>query len=176
LADLDGDDHYHSANFSQGMGYFFGAGVLLDLDGHDQYDAARYGQGASAHYGIALFIDQHGNDRYRSTGPYYNAGVAWDHGVSLTIDAGNGHDTYEFDRTTGLGKADYTGWAIFVDEQGNDRYTVQLGFGEGFEHSLAGFIDLGGQDTYAVLSPASNHRPANGIAQSPAAGSIFMDR
>lgn len=176
LVDLSGHDRYQSANFSQGMGYFFGAGIFLDLNGEDEYEAARYGHGASAHHGIALFIDHQGNDRYGSRGPYYNAGVAWDHGVSLTIDAGTGHDNYTFDRTTGLGKADHTGWAVFVDEGGNDRYTIQSGFGEATERSLAGFIDLSAEDQYTVLSPSSSFRPANGISLSHGPGSLFQDR
>lgn len=176
LVDLDGRDKYQSANFSQGMGYFFGAGILLDLNGEDQYQAARYGHGASAHYGVALFIDYQGDDHYGSTGPYYNAGVAWDHGVSLTIDAGTGQDAYTFDRTTGLGKADYTGWAVFVDEGGNDRYTIQSGFGEATERSLAGFIDLGGEDHYTILSPSSSITPVNNTVLSHRLGSIFQDR
>ncbi len=176
LVDLDGRDTYQSANFSQGMGYFFGAGILLDLNGEDHYQAARYGQGASAHYGIALFIDYQGADHYGSTGPYYNAGVAWDHGVSLTIDAGISHDTYTLDRTTGLGKADYTGWAIFVDEGGNDRYILQSGFGEATERSLAGFIDLDGEDHYTLLSPSSSSIPMNSTARSPGSGSFYEDQ
>ncbi|MBS0155964.1 MAG: hypothetical protein JSS38_15315 [Nitrospira sp.] len=176
LVDLKGHDRYQSANFSQGMGYFFGAGLLLDLDGTDEYQAARYGHGASAHYGVALFIDHHGNDRYGSTGPYYNAGVAWDHGVSLTIDAGTGHDNYTFDRTTGLGKADHTGWAVFVDEGGNDHYIIQSGYGEVSERSLAGFIDLAGDDQYTVLSPSANIHPSNSMSTSHAQGSLSRDR
>jgi hypothetical protein len=176
LVDLQGHDRYHSANFSQGMGYFFGAGILLDLNGEDEYQAARYGHGASAHSGVALFIDQQGDDRYGSTGPYYNAGVAWDHSVSLTIDAGTGHDVYAFDRTTGLGKADYTGWAVFVDEGGRDTYRVTSGFGETSERSLAGFIDLTGEDEYSLLSPFSNFRPRNSMVFSHGPGSLFHDR
>jgi len=176
LVDLKGRDRYHSANFSQGMGYFFGAGVLLDLDGEDDYQAARYGHGASAHYGIALFIDRQGDDQYGSTGPYYNGGVAWDHGVSLTIDAGIGHDVYMFDRTTGLGKADYTGWAVFVDEGGRDAYRVKSGFGEVSERSLAGFIDLASDDQYTVLSPSPTFHPINNTSLSHGPGSLFLDR
>ncbi len=176
LMDLKGQDRYQSANFSQGMGYFFGAGVFLDLDGNDHYGAARYGHGASAHHGVALFIDHQGDDHYGSTGPYYNAGVAWDHGVSLTIDAGTGRDIYALDRTTGLGKADYTGWAVFVEEGGDDHYTIQSGFGNAAEQSLAGFIDLSGNDRYTVLSPSSDSPPADGTSRSPAPGSFFEDR
>jgi hypothetical protein len=176
LLDLKGRDRYQSANFSQGMGYFFGAGVLLDLDGEDDYQAARYGHGASAHYGVALFIDRHGDDRYGSTGPYYNAGVAWDHSVSLTIDAGIGQDSYAFDRTTGLGKADHTSWAVFLDEGGRDAYRVKSGFGETSEQSLAAFIDLTGEDQYSLLSVVPDFRPGNNMVFSHGPGSFFQDR
>lgn len=176
LLDLKGRDRYQSANFSQGMGYFFGAGVLLDLDGEDDYQAARYGHGASAHYGVALFIDRHGDDRYGSTGPYYNAGVAWDHSVSLTIDAGIGQDSYAFDRTTGLGKADHTSWAVFLDEGGRDAYRVKSGFGETSEQSLAAFIDLTGEDQYSLLSVVPDFHPGNSMVFSHGLGSFFQDR
>lgn len=176
FVDLKGRDRYRSANFSQGMGYFFGAGVLLDLDGEDDYQAARYGHGASAHYGVALFIDRQGDDQYGSAGPYYNGGVAWDHGVSLTIDAGTSQDIYMFDHTTGLGKADYSGWAVFVDEGGHDTYRVTSGFGEASERSLAGFIDLGGEDQYTASVPSSNLRPTNSLSSSTGPGSLFQDR
>ncbi len=45
LLDLAGNDTYDSANFSQGIGYFFGIGSKLDLDGTDTHSAARYGHG-----------------------------------------------------------------------------------------------------------------------------------
>ena len=176
LVDLKGHDRYQSANFSQGIGYFFGVGILLDLNGEDEYQAARYGHGASAHYGVALFIDQKGDDRYGSTGPYYNAGVAWDHGISLTIDAGTSHDVYAFDRTSGLGKADHSGWAVFVDEGGRDTYRVTSGLGEASERSLAGFIDLTGEDQYSLLSPLSHFRPTNSFFFSHGPGSLFQDQ
>jgi hypothetical protein len=176
LIDLAGHDRYQSANFSQGMGYFFGTGLLLDLNGNDHYNAARYGQGASAHYGVALFVDHLGDDRYGSTGPYYNTGAAWDHGVSLSIDAGTGHDTYALDRTTGLGISDHRGWAIFVDEGGDDQYTVQSGLGEAANHSLAVFMDLDGNDRYDMAPPPSEFRPDNGLTISRATGGLFIDR
>ncbi len=176
FVDMKGRDQYRSANFSQGMGYFWGTGILLDLNGEDEYQAARYGHGASAHYGVALFIDQHGDDRYGSTGPYYNAGVAWDHGISLTIDAGIGHDIYAFDRTTGLGKADHTGWAVYLDEGGHDIYRVKSGLGEISERSLAGFVDFAGEDQYILLSPSPTFRPTNNMVFSHGPGSLFQDR
>ncbi len=148
LLDMAGDDRYRGANFSQGHGYFFGTGICLDLDGNDEYLAARYGQGSSAHYGVGLFIDRQGADRYASTGPFYNGGVAWDHGVSLLIDAGLGADRYDFSSTTGLGKADYSGWGLFIDEAGDDQYRVKEGLGHSSTHGLGAFFDLSGKDTY----------------------------
>ena len=175
LLDMGGRDHYQSANFSQGMGYFWGIGTFLDLDGDDNYQAARYGQGASAHYGVGMQLDYQGNDQYRSTGPYYNKGVSWDHGVSLAIDGGTGDDRYAFDASTGLGKANHMGWAILVDEGGQDRYTTQSGFGEASEGSLAGFFDLAGSDTYSFLA-ATPVQLSDGKTIPRTPGGLFVDR
>jgi hypothetical protein len=179
LLDIEGQDQHESANFSQGHGYFFGAGVMLDLDGDDAYQAARHGQGSSAHYGVSLFIDRHGNDQYASTGPLYNGGAAWDHSVSLMIDADKGLDTYTFDRSTGLGQADSAGWALFIDEGGEDQYQVISGFGSSSEKSVAGFFDLGGHDAYslpATSSMSDDNRPNNGKLFTYPQGGVFVDR
>jgi hypothetical protein len=179
LLDIEGHDHYESANFSQGQGYFFGAGMKLDLDGDDEHQAARYGHGASAHFGVGLFIDHHGDDRYGSSGPFYNGGVAWDSSVSLMIDAGKGRDTYAFDRSTGLGRADYAGWGLFVDEGGADQYHAKSGFGDSSEKSVAGFFDLEGKDTYTLPSDSSmpaDTRPSDGRLFFYPRGGVFVDR
>ncbi|SLM49341.1 conserved protein of unknown function [Nitrospira japonica] len=180
LVDVAGSDHYESDNFSQGHGYFFGAGVLLDLDGNDQYHAARYGQGSSAHYGVGFFNDRRGDDHYGSSGPFYNGGVAWDHAVSLMIDSDKGRDQYLFDRSTGLGSADHSGWGLFIDEGGDDQYGVKGGFGRANEKSVSAFFDLGGIDMYrlppdTVLAP--DQRPVNGkVVVYPHDGGLFIDR
>ena len=179
LLDIHGHDHYDSANFSQGQGYFFGAGMIMDLAGHDQHQAARYGHGASAHFGVGLFIDHHGDDRYSSSGPFYNGGVSWDNSVSLMIDAGKGHDTYAFDRSTGLGRADYTSWGLFIDEGGADQYHATTGFGDSAEKSVAGFFDLEGTDTYMLppdSSIPSDTRPRDGQLFFYPQGGVFVDR
>lgn len=177
LLDLAGNDTYDSANFSQGLGYFFGIGSKLDLDGTDSHGAARYGHGVAAHSGVGLFIDGHGSDRYRSSGPFYNGAGAWDSSVALLIDAGESKDVYDFSRTTGLGIADQGGWAAFIDEGGNDRYVAQQGLGLGLNTSTAFFIDLTGTDEYETgsSSTAPNAR-TNKTAFSEGNLGLFLDR
>jgi hypothetical protein len=177
--DIAGNDRYQSANFSQGHGYFFGTGLFLDLDGNDEYVAARYGHGSSAHHGVGLFTDRQGTDRYGSTGPFYNGGVAWDHGVSMLIDAGNGADRYDLSSTTGLGKADYSGWGLFIEEGGDDQYHIREGFGRSSEHGLGAFFDLNGQDAYDMPTTAAaqaEQPPSNGKVTLYPDGGLFVDR
>lgn len=179
LLDVEGNDHYQSANFAQGHGYFFGAGVFFDLGGDDEYVAARYGHGSSAHYGVGLFEDLHGEDHYGSSGPFYNAGVAWDHSVSVMIDAGNGNDRYAFALSTGLGGADHFGWGLFIDEGGDDQYQLKSGFGHASEQSLAGFFDLRGKDSCSLPQDPvvpTDQRPADGKVMLYPRGGLFVDR
>ena len=178
LLDIDGHDRYQSANFSQGHGYFFGAGLLLDLDGDDEYHAARYGHGSSAHYGVALFNDRHGEDRYGSTGPFYNGGVAWDHGVSLMLESGTGKDRYGFEQSTGLGGADYYGWGLFIEEGGNDQYKAKSGFGRSSEQGLGAFFDLNGKDDFVLPQDSTvqtEQRPGDNRVILYPKGGLFVD-
>lgn len=178
LLDVEGNDRYRSANFSQGHGYFFGAGAFLDLSGNDEYVAARYGHGSSAHYGVGLFSDRQGADYYESTGPFYNGGVAWDHGMSMMIDAGTEPDRYVFLSSNGLGKADYSGWGLFIDEGGSDSYQTRDGYGLASQHGIGGFFDLKGIDTYK-LDPSmaeADLRPADGKVFLYPSGGLFVDR
>jgi hypothetical protein len=179
LLDIEGNDRYQSANFSQGHGYFFGTGLFLDLDGNDEYVAARYGHGSSAHYGVGFFNDRRGADRYGSSGPFYNGGVAWDHGVSIMIDSGLDGDLYALTLSTGLGKADYTGWGIFIDEGGDDRYQLKEGFGNSSEHGFGAFFDLKGHDIYDSPQNAvaqGDHRPMNSKVILYTDGGLVVDR
>jgi len=179
LLDIEGHDHYQSANFSQGDGYFFGTGLKLDLDGDDHHQAARYGHGASAHFGTALFIDRHGDDQYGSSGPFYNGGVAWDYSVSLMIDAGKGRDTYLFDHSTGLGMAELTSWSVFIEEGGTDLYRVSRGMGTADNTSLIAFFDLGGTDDYSDIATANNLgtlKRTNETIQQDSPGGLFVDK
>jgi hypothetical protein len=178
LLDVEGNDQYRSANFSQGHGYFFGTGAFLDLDGNDQYAAARYGHGSSAHYGVGFFTDRRGADHYGSTGPFYNGGVAWDHGVSMALDCGIEPDRYVFPSSSGLGKADHSGWGLFIDEGGDDSYQLKDGYGLSSEHGLGGFFDLKGTDSYELAPSAvkTDLQPADGKVMLYPSGGLFVDR
>lgn len=173
LLDLDGNDRYASANFSQGVGYFFGVGLKVDVAGQDHHVAARYGHGAAAHFGVGFFLDEQGSDWYGSTGPMYNGGVAWDRSVAFCIDGGSGGDRYEFSRSDGLGRADHGAWSLFIDEGGSDHYVVPRGFGLASSESVSGFVDLHGDDEYVSASGDGWFGNQVDFVREP--GGIFMD-
>ncbi|MFM8551187.1 MAG: hypothetical protein ACKOCD_02575, partial [Nitrospiraceae bacterium] len=140
VLDLAGNDRSRSANFSQGVGYFFGIGIKLDLRGDDEHGAARYGQGAAAHFSAGLYVDAGGPDVYGSTGPCYHAAAAWDRSVALFVAAGAEDDRYDFSLSTGLGIADHQAWSLFLDVGGTNRYAVRRGKGWAGEGSVSAFI------------------------------------
>ena len=172
MLDQDGDDRTSSSNFSQGLGYYFGAGIKMDERGHDVHEAARYGHGAAAHFGAGLFVDRAGADRYGSTGPFYNGAAAWDRSVALAADGGAGDDSYDFKRSTGLGIADRRAWSLFIDAGGRDRYRVSEGLGVAQPGSVSGFFDLGGEDRYETTMPARQ----GAVFRWDQAGRLFVDR
>ncbi len=176
LLDLQGDDHYQSANFSQGTGYFFGTGIKLDLAGNDDHLAARNGIAFGAHYGVGLFVDYRGADYYDSTGPQYNGAAGWDLSVILGIDADMNDDSYSFERSSGLGIADGGAWATFIEEGGKDRYHVPRGLGHAEEGSTGTFIDLQGNDYYARSFPNGSGRRSNQQTIVDNAGALFVDK
>ena len=99
--------------------------------------------------------------------------------MSLMIDAGKGRDIYSFERSTGLGRADYAGWGLFIDEGGEDQYHVTSGFGVSSMQSVAGFFDLNGNDIHTRLPDSSmpdDTRPGNGRLFLYSQGGIFVDR
>ena len=172
VLDERGNDRYTSSNFSQGVGYFFGAGLMIDERGHDVHEAARYGQAAAAHFGVGLFVDRAGDDRYGSTGPYYDGAAAWDRSVTLAIDDGTDDDSYDFQRSTGLGIADHQAWSLFIDAGGRDRYRVPEGMGVARSGSVSGFFDLGGEDRYETAMPVRQ----GAVLRRDGPGGLFVDR
>jgi hypothetical protein len=172
VLDHEGDDRYTSSNFSQGVGYYFGAGIKMDEQGDDAHEAARYGHGAGAHFGVGLFVDRAGADRYGSAGPVYNGAAAWDRSVALAVDDGTGDDVYGLSRSTGLGIADHRAWSLFVDAGGRDRYQVPEGMGSARAGSVSWFFDLGGGDRYETAMPARQGAVLRRIGP----GGLFVDR
>jgi hypothetical protein len=173
VLDQAGDDRYRGSNFSQGLGYHFGAGIMMDERGDDTREAARYGLGAAAHFGVGLFGDLAGADRHGSTGPFYTGGAAWDRSVALAVDGGQGDDRYEFQRSTGLGIADHRAWSLFVEGGGRDRYRVSSGLGAAQPGSVSGFFDLGGEeDRYETAMPARQRT----VLSRNGPGGLFVDR
>ena len=172
LLDQQGDDRYAGSNFSQGVGYYFGAGIKMDERGDDVHEAARYGHGAAAHFGVGLSVDRAGDDRYASTGPFYNGAAAWDRSVALSVDGGTGDDAYDFRRSTGLGIADRRAWSLFVEAGGRDRYRVPEGLGIALTDSVGGFFDLGGEDRYETAMPARQGI----VLRRDKPGGLFVDR
>lgn len=122
LLDLAGNDRYEAQVFAQGVGYYEGLGMLLDDGGNDRFEAAWYAMGASAHFAAGILLKRGvGNDAYRSS-----------HQITL----GAAHDL-------SLG--------VFVDEGGDDEYTVaHLGLGVGYTNSTGLFVDGAGNDRYTV--------------------------
>lgn len=172
VLDGGGNDQYESANFSQGLGYFFGLGIKVDARGDDRHDAARYGLGAGAHFGAGLFLDRAGNDQYGSAGPFYNGAAAWDRSVALALDDGAGNDRYDLSRSTGLGIADYRAWSLFIEAGGADRYQVPEGMGRARHDSVSGFFDLGGDDWYETKMPVRQ----GAVLRRDEVGGVFVDR
>jgi hypothetical protein len=122
LLDLAGNDRYEAQVFAQGVGYYEGLGMLLDDGGNDRFESAWYAMGASAHYAAGVFLKRGvGSDVYRST--HENAlGSANDLSVGVFVDEG-GEDEYTVGHLS-LGAAHANSTGIFVDGAGNDRYTV----------------------------------------------------
>ena len=90
-----------------------------------------------------------------------------------------GHDTYAYDLSTGLGQADSVGWRIFIEDGGADHYAAKAGFGDSSEKSVAGFFDLEGHDTYSFPASSSmpaDSRPSNGKLFVYPQGGVFVDR
>jgi hypothetical protein len=90
LCDLSGDDRYEVGEFGQGVGSFYGLGILYDRSGRDIYYGTNYyAQGASGHGGVGILADDAGDDTY-----WGDIAEAWDSGLALLIDRG-GNDSYQ---------------------------------------------------------------------------------
>ncbi len=149
IIDGSGNDRYEAGNFSQGGGYYFGAGLILDRgQGNDSYQGSRYNQGFCAHQAVGLFFDEGGNDSYKTHQGVAQA-LAWDESATLFIDFA-GNDKYEGGAFFSHGASAHNSKCLFWDCAGKDTYAYKPGQGVAGSNnyhggtSLSLFIDEGG--------------------------------
>jgi hypothetical protein len=122
LLDMQGYDEFRAGNFSQGVGYFYGLGVLKNSgQGNDIYRSSRYSQGASAHSAIGLLIDDGGNDKYFSMNGVSQS-AAWDLALAGLWDK-SGNDIYYGSPAF----SSQNGFSFFMDNKGQDTYNTVSG-------------------------------------------------
>jgi hypothetical protein len=156
LLDEAGDNEFRAGNFSQGVGYFYGLGVIKSSGtGSDHYHASRYSQGSSAHSAIGVLIDNGGDDYYSSLSGVSQAS-SWDLSIAGLWDKA-GDDHYQGSNAF----AAQNGFSLFVDELGDDHYQ-QILTGKGNDYhggfSFGVFIDADGKDEYLKGSNFGNHQ------------------
>ena len=141
------------ADFSDGRSTAGGIGILLDLGGDDHYVAQVFAQGAGYYEGLGLLVDGGGNDHFGAA--WYAMGAAAHKAAGMLLKRGTGDDSYRASHSISLGAAHDFSVGIFLDEAGNDDYTVgDLGLGAAHDNSTALFVDAAGDDRYQVTSTA----------------------
>gem|GEM_PF-1404873 len=153
LLDWSGNDVYDSDVFGQGAGYYFGAGILVDGAGNDRYSGYNYTQGAGIHSAFGMLLDISGDDSYY--GAHHSLGNGLDRGAGVIFDL-LGDDEYIGDSDClGAGVKPY-GFGLFIDHQGKDVYTANVGFGYArtpeywaSQWPVGLFLDRFGDDRYA---------------------------
>lgn len=178
LFDLEGNDQYrltgegrivsrsaqspeHNSSMGQGCGYGVradlgdgrslpgGVGMLFDGAGDDIYEAEVFAQGAGFLEGLGALVDGGGNDQFSAV--WYGMASAAHRAAGVLISRGTGNDRYEASRYTSIGAAHDLSVAFFIDEGGDDVYTVEnLGIGGANDNGTAIFVDAGGDDVYTV--------------------------
>ena len=165
LLDLGGSDSYTCGAFCQGMGYWFGTGILWDDgDGNDKSYGRMFTTGAGVHMGLGIYHDGGGDDRHQveSMCEALMFGAGDDLALGWFEDLG-GNDTYEACKAS-FGSASEKGIGVFLDHAGNDSYRAKHSSGFGWVQdpldmrgssrrnemkSLGIFADGAGTDTYA---------------------------
>lgn len=167
-----GEHHHLSFCQGVGMGYRFdwfgdqkanwmgGFGALLDLGaGKDVHYSDTLSQGQGFVYGFGLLYDGGGDDLYRSFWWAYGSGTHM--GTGLMIEEG-GDDNYFATRASATLGHD-TGASWFLEKGGKDTYGGRLNFGLSLTNGLAFFLDLGGDDLYALPPDAAANPDHHGF-------------
>ena len=144
--EIGGNDRYESGNWSQGIGYWFGTGILYDSEGDDVYRSVYFTQASGAHFCNAALIDEAGNDRHELS---YNKGAAiafgWDYTNALLIDK-SGNDYYGGGQSC-LGLSTGRSTVLLYDGSGDDEYRLEAG--------KAGMGEASPRDDFFTPSPVS---------------------
>lgn len=122
LYDGAGNDHYNGGIYAQASAYWYALGMLIDGGGNDVFTAVYYPQGSGIHLAGGFLLNREGDDMYYSR-----------HGPGQ----GAGHDY---------------GVGFFIDQAGNDSYSIEGGNGLALTNSVAIFIDTAGNDRYERYS------------------------
>jgi hypothetical protein len=163
MYDEEGDDVYHSSNFSLGAG-LLGIGLLWDRKGNDAYFGDTFSMGAGC-FGIGMLRDDEGDDHYRAA--LFSQGFGFVGGFGALVD-GDGHDIYFTGNkykdvlryhdhyltlsqgfAYGIRPLVSGGVGLLADFTGNDTYLSDI-FGQGSSYwwGFGGLVDFSGNDRY----------------------------
>jgi hypothetical protein len=165
LVDAAGDDLYTAAAWSQGCGYWWGAGFLEDHAGNDTYINGKYSLGAGAHFAIGSIVDLRGDDAYNidnadAVNQYHGHGR--DGSIGIAID-GAGNDRYHLRSHCG-GSGDLGSIGVFWDRLGDDEYEL-----------LYEPTDQAGWADTPPLGTATKYEPFNTYRDDLLTVGVFLD-
>ncbi len=139
LYDKKGNDFYDGEVYCQGASYWYSLGILIDAEGNDSYSAVQYAQGAGIHLSVGSLWDKAGDDQYHSRNGVVG-GTAHDLSVASFIEE-KGDDHYSVSGGYGISLTNSVG--IFIDKLGNDMYSTWEKFSFGGQRKARGFNGCG---------------------------------
>jgi hypothetical protein len=149
LIDYAGNDRYLGDIYSQGVGYWYSAGLLWDGGGNDSYEMTQYGQGAGIHLAVGGLVDCAGNDTYVM---HSGLGQGGSHDLSASILHDRGGDDRYMGATTCNGAALTGSVGIQIDRSGNDTYGGRKDSGvnhtDNRSYNIGVLVDCAGNDDY----------------------------
>ncbi|MCH7471780.1 hypothetical protein IIA79_02380 [bacterium] len=151
LIDYAGNDRYLGDVYSQGVGYWYSAGLLWDGGGNDTYEMTQYGQGSGIHLAVGGLVDVSGNDTYVMHAGLGQGG-SHDYAASILHDRGGNDHYMGMTSCNGTGLTNAVG--IHIDRSGNDTYAGRRNGGVNWGRPARGtssiglLLDLAGEDDY----------------------------
>jgi hypothetical protein len=152
LIDYEGNDRYLGDIYSQGVGYWYSAGLLWDGGGNDSYEMTQYGQGAGIHLAVGGLVDCAGNDTYVM---HSGLGQGGSHDLAASILHDRGGDDRYMGATTCNGAALTGSVGIQIDRSGNDTYGGRKDSGvnhtDNRSYNIGVLVDCAGNDDYLSI-------------------------